>query len=66
MLNGNQIGNHRLTRTSNNSETIKIFTKLKKNDYNNNKRLNFFMVLIYRVKIIFKTPWGKGVHGVKI
>ena len=57
--NRNKIGNHRLSRTSNNSENHeKSSLNLKKIDYNNKTKLNFFMVLIYRLKNISR-PLGE-------
>ena len=67
--NRNKIGNHQLTRTSNNSEIHeKSSLNLKKiNNYYNNKAK---AKLLYGFKLQtgthFKTPWGKGRYGVKI
>ena len=55
-----KIGNHGLTKTSNNSENHeKSSLNLKKIDYSNKAKADFFMVLIYRLKNISSLPGGR-------
>ena len=65
--NRNKIGNHQLTRTSNNSENHeKSSIYLKKINYNNKAKAKLLYGFNLQTGTHFKTPWGKGPRGVKI
>ena len=61
------MGNHRLTRTSNNSENHEKYSlNLKMIDYNNKAKAKLLYGFNIQTEKHFKTPWGKGDHGVTI